>query len=696
MSRDDSAAQLPARVCRQHEFKTSDDSQLLSNCLQIVRGSCFRTLFDEVAVNTAMNFPQEDSVQLLPGHELAQGTRQISRPSTPLAPQQPQQQPQQQQVLTQQPARQSPGASPPSAHGVRPSAPNRTPSNTYAPARKPNSLAEVTKQRSHRSSSANRSGARKQLPHHNQRHDSNSNVPRATDDFEAQQRFYLRKMRDDLDDEYYTRGISQLDDSDSEDDSPQIEFPNRGNVRPELFYSENSFNPATTPSREQRPSTDELQNPKNRERLEWQAMLTAVLTGEVVRSEKRKLQTGQKPAKALSKSEFWLEIRARACGRSLALQRKIIEESRAEVDQVLEQFMNFQIQGKDKCPDSPEDQIKDILRKLDKCESLWSSSAAMAKDKPIAQTLEFHRRCEALISWVTVSDSIHSQIEALKKWTGDDDLDLTRNTKVDEGNDEGNGNNGDDPFIERLFKESDVVLLFHTKILAIIGPIIVKAKQTTIEQGQMFAEMHLPSYLEELLTLLNFPTRLIQEIIRTRLSYSRKLMNPTMMIIDQMIDVYKVAIQQAVLIKKDYLVLTAPEEGWELPTVIDENFDNTFLEGLSFYIELLNRKLFGNAKSKKTHKNFRESEFVEGEWMFLSGVGEEIDGADLEVAEQISMLTGKLLARLMTFFEKQLKGPSTISTNELLKLYSGTIEHVQGYLRKLLRFSRYAVLFYIS
>ncbi|KAK9333514.1 hypothetical protein V1520DRAFT_331982 [Lipomyces starkeyi] len=561
----------------------------------------------------------------------------------------------------------------------------RVPSNTYAPARKPQLVSETS--RKNRSSSNNRISTRKQQQkekQHNQL-DQSSHGPRATDDFEAQQKFYLKKMRDDLDDEYYTRGISQYD-SEADDDSTVIDYPVRTDFQTDVFDSD--FVPpiaANLTTSKEKPSPDELENPKNRERLEWQTMLSAVLTGEVVKSEKRKLQTGQTTGKLSPETEFWLEIRAKVCGRSLALQRKILEDSRKDVDQVIDELMNFQIQGKDECPYPPDEQIKNILRKVEKCESLYRCTSAMREDKPVTAHTEFQSRCEALISWVTISGSIHSQVEALKKWTGNDDLDLTRTPDKTE-----NTASMSEPisFIERIFKESDIAKIFETKILATLGPLIAKAKQTTIEQGGIFAQMHLPSYLEELLILLNFPTRLIQEIIRTRLVYARKLMNPTMMMIDQMIDVFKVSIQLAVDIKKDYFELSAPEPGWELPTVIDENFDYIFLDGLSFYLELLHRKLLGGAKGRRYFKAFREAEFVEGEWNYLKDVGRFVEGADLEIAEQFSLLTGKLLQRLTSYFERQLKGPPVQTESEIDKWYNTTIDHVRGFHRKLLRFSR--------
>ena len=50
-----------------------------------------------------------------------------------------------------------------------------------------------------------------------------------------------------------------------------------------------------------------------------------------------------------------------------------------------------------------------------------------------------------------------------------------------------------------------------------------KAKKTLIANREEFSARHLPPYIEELQTLINFPSRLVKEIIKMRLSYANKL-----------------------------------------------------------------------------------------------------------------------------------------------------------------------------
>ena len=160
---------------------------------------------------------------------------------------------------------------------------------------------------------------------------------------------------------------------------------------------------------------------------------------------------------------------------------------------------------------------------------------------------------------------------------------------------------------------------------------IKKAKSTMIENAETFAERHLPPYIEELLTLINFPSRLIQEIIRMRLSYARKMKDSaqqSVMIIDQMIAQFQILMKLACRIKQEYLSISQPEPGWDLPPCIDDNFDATIVDALKYYFKMLNWKLGANKNT------FKEAEILEQEWGFSNEIGRQLDGGDIEVAEQ--------------------------------------------------------------
>lgn len=93
-------------------------------------------------------------------------------------------------------------------------------------------------------------------------------------------------------------------------------------------------------------SREELKIPSNRERVEWHAILTNMLTGDVVKQEKMRLIGGSgQQGDDTMKTEIWLGVRAKTCGRSMAIQRRLIEEGRNKVKQTIERIIAFEIEG---------------------------------------------------------------------------------------------------------------------------------------------------------------------------------------------------------------------------------------------------------------------------------------------------------------------------------------------------------------
>jgi mitogen-activated protein kinase kinase kinase len=100
------------------------------------------------------------------------------------------------------------------------------------------------------------------------------------------------------------------------------------------------------------------------------------------------------------------------------------------------------------------------------------------------------------------------------------------------------------------------------------------------------------------------------------------------MMTEQMIDQFKILLNLAVRIREAYNIISQPENGWDPPECIEENFDATVLEALKFYFKLLNWKLSSNKNA------FKEAEILEQEWDFSNKLGRHLEGGDVEVAEQ--------------------------------------------------------------
>lgn len=490
----------------------------------------------------------------------------------------------------------------------RPSAPARTPSNTYAPQRRPPQYISLQSDRQ-RSSSTKR-GTRR---------DPNAQ-------YRAQEKAYVQRIRANPQAWYNHFDDTQsanmmVADADLEDPSPSSEVP----------FDDDSYDPDTQlflPD-DNMPTIEELKNPKNQERLEWHSMLTSVLKGDVVRQEKQRLidSTESKRSAALGHA-LWMGVRARTCGRSLALQRKLIEDSRAQLGPLIEEIINFQIKGETEIGKPPRQQVEDVVAKVEKCEVLYSTSKEMEAANPRTASEEFYSSRSAIFSWHNITALINTELAVLQSWVGNDALDFSQPRQKHENSELSE----DSSFLDRIMKEDGLkTLQGDHSMLNGLGRVIQKAKGTLIENSEAFAARHLPPYIEELLTLINFPSRLIQEIIRVRLSYAKNMKDPAQqspILVDQMISQFQILMKVATQIKQRYLEISRPEPGWDLPPCVDENFDSVVLDAMKYYFRILNWKLNANKNT------FKEAEILEQEWEFSYVIGRQIENGDIEVAEQ--------------------------------------------------------------
>ncbi|KAK0389546.1 hypothetical protein NLU13_3121 [Sarocladium strictum] len=551
----------------------------------------------------------------------------------------------------------------------RPLGPTRTPSNTYNPgsSRKPAPPQSAPSfVDSMRSSSKTR--------------------PRQSESrFRAQERAYIQKLRQDYSGEYFAsyEGTNG-NDSDSEGETPSSEgpFDERYDEETIMFYNNETL----------QPTEEDLQNKENRERLEWHGMLAAVLMGNVVSQEKQRLHgsSDKEVGKTAHKTELWMGVRAKVCGRRFPVQRRMVEEARATVDRTLDEITKFTVKGASEVGKPPYEQVKDVVSKIEKCESLYPSWKAIKAEHKAADSAAFNEAYDSILSWYNTNEMINTELAILKKWVGNDEMDFSRTKQRSPAV---HGISSDETsFLDRLMKEDGLRSLYNDDekstqkgMLRPISTIISKAKQTLIKNSGPFEKRHLPPYLEELLTLISFPSRLIEEITRTRLAYARRVketaqQNPLMQ--DQMISQFQLLLRFAIRIKAEYLAIAAPEPGWELPPLIDESFDQVVLEALKYYFKMLNWKLSGNRNT------FKEAELLFEQWGFANEIGSHLLRGEVEVAEQFSSLTFKALNRLSLSFEQELKARPKESASDMSKRYKACLDSVRVRHRMLQRFSR--------
>ncbi|KAJ5135203.1 Mitogen-activated protein (MAP) kinase kinase kinase SSK22 [Penicillium bovifimosum] len=545
----------------------------------------------------------------------------------------------------------------------RPSAPARTPSNTYAPQRRPPQYISLQENRQ-RSSSAKRGSRR----------DPNAQ-------YRAQEKAYVQRIRANPQAWYHhfkdAQSNSMIDgDADLEDPSPSSE----------VAFEDDSYDPDTQlflPD-DNLPTTEELKHPKNQERLEWHSMLASVLKGDVVKQEKQRLiGTAESKRSAAQSYALWIGVRARTCGRSIPLQQKMIADARSRLGPIIEDIIGFQIKGETEIGKPPRQQVEDIVEKIERCEVLYSSNKEMEAGLPRVASEEFTSSRAAIFSWHNITALINTELAVLQSWVGNEALDFSKPRVKSAKNDLSDGSS----FLDRIMKEDGLKTLQDKDgMLLRILAVIQKAKSTLIENSEAFAARHLPPYIEELLTLINFPSRLIQEIIRVRLSYAKNMKDPAQqapILIDQMISQFQILMKVAVDIKFRYLDVSKPEPGWDLPPCVDENFDNSVLDAMKYYFRLLNWKLNANKNT------FKEAEILEQEWGYSYDIGRRLDGGDIEVAEQFSALTARSLQRLMIHFERELVPRPKETVQDMDKRYKSILDSTRIRQRKLYRFSKF-------
>lgn len=552
----------------------------------------------------------------------------------------------------------------------------------------------------------------------------------------AQEKNYLRKIRNLSADDYYNKGIkenqSSVEDSvdediddederlssyansdlfaDSDDDKYAIDYA----LTFDIMQSWNSK--LTLDESAKTISKDTIEDPMVLERLEWQAMLLSVLTGDVVRSEKTKIiensNSGRGKDGILESSyreDLWFGIRAKLYGRSADDQRKIVVYRRSLVDNVIEDLLKYEVSYEPGAL-SPRDQVARVIESYDKICELWPTPEAMKLDKPACATLAFQDRIDALTAWLTITDAIGRQLELFKKWIGNDSLDITQVAQVSElpmNEEQKQGltdtkinrvkqiyEEDNKSLAERVMLEKDVQTAFWKRIYSPLAPWVVKSKETYILLGHMFETMKLPDYGQEVIDLCLVPVRLIREIISMRMGYAEKLQNPTLMMIDQMLEDFKSYITIAMEVKNGIMEFCEPDadKTWVIRGLFEkdlEEFDLAVLKCVGYYLTLLNKKLLDGSKTPFTFRTNKEPDTLEAAFEFLKNIGQFIDGGGALVAVSVVNITSRLCLRLLSYLNHSLRNPqpSSQASLDLIRWYNSTTENFGQLRRKLARFS---------
>lgn len=564
-----------------------------------------------------------------------------------------------------------------------------------------------------------------------------SNLPEANQ-YLAQERVYLKKIRNHAIDDYYTRGISGSDiepketdvsniAEEEDDDDTDLSLGNfelltdLENEKYNIDYSltfdtiKNSNSRLSIGDNLKMISKDAVEDPAVVERLEWQAMLSSVLTGDVVRSEKTKIidnsysnEQQESFLRTHYKENLWYGIRGKLFSRTEDEERKIILYRRTTVNLIIEEVLEFEINHEPGALDARE-QVVNILDKYDKMCELWGTLEEVKHDKPACRSAAFQNRIDALIAWLTITDAIKRETESFKIWIGNDELDITRGSHIETpseitdvpASEIGKAKDVKKIFeedrrslAERILKEKDVHTIFRKRVFTTVEPWIAKSKDTYIHLGLMFETLKLPDYGHDLIELCLVPMRLIKEIISIRMRYAKKLENLNLMMIDQMIDDFKSYITIAVQVKRGIIEYCRPDadKTWVIRDLFDadiEDFDSVILLCVRYFLVLLNKKLIESSRSPHTFRTNKEPEELENAWHFLRYLGKYIDGGGTTVAENVTSITSRLCQKLLAYFNHQVKYPPkpVLGASDLIRWYNSTTENFGQMRRKLARFT---------
>lgn len=546
----------------------------------------------------------------------------------------------------------------------------------------------------------------------------------------AQEKAYLKRIRNQRTDDYYTKGISgaALDSKDldlgDESDDDLLSYGNSdlltdfADDKNEVDYSlafdlmKNSGVKLSIDKNNQSIDKYTVEDPLVVERLEWQAMLLSVLTGDVVRSEKIKIidlpnsSQGQESfAHAHYKENLWFGIRAKLFNRSEDDQKKLTLYRRNLVDNLIEQVMNYSISYESGAP-TPREQITKILDDYEKACDLWSTLEEMKHDKPACRSEAFQDRIDALTAWLSITDAIDRETKSFASWIGNDDLDITRGATVttpmaEEVDMTDNKSEVKKIFeedskslAERIVKEKDVHMIVRKRIFYPLAPWMVKSKNTYIRLCRIFEQLKLPDYVHHLIDLCLVPMRLIKEIITLRIKYAVKLQNPTLMMIDQMIDDFKLYITIALELDSGIMEYCKSDvnKTWYIKDLFEkdiEEFDKVVLKCVHYYLSLLNKKLIDSSRLPYTFRTNKEPEELENAYKFLMNLGHYIDGGGIVVAENITSITSRLCQKLLGYLFNQINNPPkpVNGSGDLIRWYSSTTDNFGQLRRKLARFT---------
>ncbi|KAF8311295.1 kinase [Clavulina sp. PMI_390] len=406
--------------------------------------------------------------------------------------------------------------------------------------------------------------------------------------------------------------------------------------------------------------------PQERERLEWQAMLTSVLEGEVFRQEKvRIVDTLDKVEQDKDVlQDIWVGIRAWLRGRTEKEEHDQLAERRTRVlTAVFQEIMSFRVTDTPDpetgaAPPSAIDQVNAILDRFDIACSLYPSIKAMREDKPDIVTSDAQAIIDALTGWAKLHGALQQQLDSLRRWTGSSSLDIMQPIKQSDVGLVGDlAEQGEvTTFVDRILKEETLQRTFGKGTLIKVHALVETAKNVVLSKTPLFRRLNLPVFHSELVLLISFPMQLVTASLQMRLQSAARVKDPNLMLLETMTDDFHLSIALACTLKREYHAQMEPDRNnfWDLPECIPANYDAVLLESVLLYFKLLHWRLKSGTKAIY----FKETDVLEAQEDIMDEVSDTIAGGSSVVAEQICGLTNRLVSRVTSYYHYQIRLPS--------------------------------------
>lgn len=423
------------------------------------------------------------------------------------------------------------------------------------------------------------------------------------------------------------------------------------------------------------------------ERINWQTMLSNVLKGDIVLSEKNKLaeQVRTPAMKTQLSDDIWYELKAWMNGKSKDDIIKSVKILRDSSDELFDEILAFRIDDEHNADlHHVEMALLDITDRYYRTIDYWPNMKQMKRDKPITKSSEFVDRLTVFNGWLNIKRYSDIRMRQLKEWVGNEDLDVVRQaTTPSVSSNPSLYSHSTRSFAELVMKEKDIEDIFEKKIFSPLAPWIAKAKALLLQYDDTLESLNIQIDGGVLNQLLLFPMKLVKEIIIIRLSYAKRLKNPTMMIIDQMIEDLSSYIRLSVQLK---CAIMEYSRGSPMKIEQDPKFDNTVLDAISYLFTLLHYKVLDT--SKTSFRAFRGPEILLKYWEELKNVGQYIDNSGKLIANEFNKLTLRILHKLHAYLLQQQDHPPKLKTSsEAEKWLVEVFENLGSMKRKLNRFT---------